>query len=269
MRRVFLISLAALLVGFALVPIAILFLASGLPDFTVRPTGISLEAASHWRGPRLSLLLERENAPLWRSLLRTGFVAFTASLVASTLAVISAYAMTRRRSWATRHGVQFLSLAAYGLPSVFLMLAIHPLLVRLSLGPDVRVWLLHLLYILPMSSILAMGYAASHPMLLDRSAAIDGAGWSGRLIFAYRANLWRGHLAVMSIGCLVSWGDLVFSQQILSVKHKLLADLYDLRYFDNDSTTPDYASAAIFSLVLTAMAVVLAWIIAATNRRGV
>ncbi len=257
-----------MLLLFALLPLAVLVLASGLPEQAVQPNGIPLGSFADWRGPRVSLLGESSNAVLWYSLVRTTAVAVSVSLAASSLAMVAMYLTTRRRSRLTRRGTQFLALAAYGVPSIFLLMAVQPVLRSLSIKGDAALWLLHFLYILPMSAILALGYTASHPHLYDRSAALDGAGWSTRLVLAYRANLWRGHLAMISIGALISWGDIVFSQQLLSGPSKLLVDLYVLRYFENDSTFPDYPGAALFALVLTSIAIAFAAIVAGTNRRG-
>lgn len=260
---------AAMLLLFALLPLAVLVLASGLPEGAVQPNGIPLHSYPQWRGPRVSLLWDSSNAVLWHSLVRTTALAISVSLAASTVAMVAMYLTTRRRSRLTRRGTQFLALAAYGVPSIFLLMAVQPVLRQYSIGGDAAVWLLHFLYILPMSAILALGYAASHPHLYDRSAALDGAGWRTRLGLAYRANLWRGHLAITSIGALISWGDIVFSQQLLSGSSKLLVDLYVLRYFENDSTFPDYPGAALFALVLVSIAVGFAAIVAGTNRRGI
>jgi len=268
-RQILLFGLAALLLSFALVPLAVLLLASGLPTTSVQPNGIPFEAFSQWRGPRLSLLWESPNRVLWSSLARTMAIAISVSLASSTVAVVGTYLVTRRRSPIARRATQFLALAAYGVPSVFLLMAVQPLLLRVPMTSDARVWLLHFFYILPMAAILTLGYATAHPHLLDRSAAIDGARWRSRLVLAYRANLWRGHLAVASIGALISWGDIVFSQQILSGSSKLLVDLYILRYFENDSTVPDYPGASLFALILAGIAVALALVVAATNRRGI
>lgn len=268
MRYLLLWLLAALLIGIALAPIGFLVLAAGLPDMAVRPNGIQFETFSQWRGPRWDLLVEPANDVLWASLWRTLAVAFTVALAASSVAIVGAYLATRRGSVAVRRSAQALALTAYGLPSVFLLIAFYPLLTVLPIIPILKVSLLHFLYILPMSSILALGYALSHPYLLDRSAALDGAGWAARFALAYRANLWRGHLAVFAIGMLISWSDIVFSQQLLSGDSKLLVDLYVLRYFLGDSTFPDYSSAALFSLLLTGVAVALAFAVAYSNRKG-
>ncbi len=268
MGRILPALLAALLAGFALLPIAMLLLASGLPQLSVRPSGIPWDSFSAWRGPRLSLLWAESNAGLLQSLLRTTLLALAASVTAASLSLVSAYLITRRRSRLFRQGVQALSLAAYGLPSVFLFLAVAPLLTGSPFPALTKVWIMHTLYILPMTLVLALGYAAAHPFLLDRSVAMDGARWPSRFTFAYRAKLWRAHLALISIGMLISWGDLVFSQQMLAADSKLLADLFDLRFFNNDSTFPDYPSAALFSLVLMLIATCLASVIALTNRRG-
>ncbi|GGN62922.1 hypothetical protein GCM10011349_47050 [Novosphingobium indicum] len=269
MRQATLTLLALALVLFALLPLIVLLLASGLPDLAVRPEGIAWEAFRHWKGPRLSLLWDPSNDVMWVSLWRTTWLALSASMAASTLAIVAAYLATRQRSRFWRRGTQFLSLVAYGLPSIFLLIAYQPYLLELPIEPLARVWLLHFLYLLPMCSILTIGYAESYPHLLDRSAAIDGAGWGERFKLAYQGNLWRGHLAVTCIGTLISWGDIVISQQLLSGESKLLVDLYILRYFQNDSTFPSYTSAALFSLVLGLIAIILAFIIAATNRRSV
>jgi ABC-type glycerol-3-phosphate transport system permease component len=260
--------LATALVLFALFPLAVLFVAASLPDHVFGLSGIPPAAFRHLGALRVGLLFDPDNAELWASLWRTTAIALSVSATTSTLGIVAAYLVTRQHSRRWRKGTQFFALAAYGLPSVFLLMAFRPLLIALPLAPLARVWILQCLYILPMSSILTLGYAASHPHILDRSAAIDGAHWRSRFWLAYRANLWRGHLAVTCIGILVSWGDIIFSQQMLPTRSKLLVDLYVLRYFDTDSTFPDYSSAALFALVLTLIAAVLALFIAVTNRRG-
>nr|WP_299856258.1 hypothetical protein [Sphingomonas bacterium] len=195
-------------------------------------------------------------------------VAFSVSFCAALLAICTSYVVSRRRSPWGRVGVRTLALAAYGLPSIFLVFGLLTMLLNVTDSPLVRVWLIHFFYIFPMSLIIALGYATSHSMRLDRSAALDGAVWWERLWLTWRAHLWRGHVAIFSIGALISWGDIVFSRQLLPTPSRLLADLYIYRYFDLDTTVPDYPAAAMFSLVLTLLAAVLATFVAITSREG-
>jgi ABC-type maltose transport system permease subunit len=266
MRYPILTCLTVTMIGFALLPIAVLWVASGLPDSLVRPNGIGLDALSEWRLPRLSKLMAPENEPLWASLARTIGISFTVAAAASSLAIISGYVQARWRSHMLRKWTRLLALAAYSLPSIFLLLAFQPLIGILPIRPLTQVWLLHFIYILPMSMILALGYAATYPHLYDRSAALDGATWMSRFILAYRLALWRGHLAIGCIGVLISWGDIIFSQQLLPATSKLIVDLYVLRYFDNDSTYPDYVGASVFSLIICLIALFLAIAIAISKR---
>lgn len=268
MQRLCMSGLALWLVSFALFPIAVLMLAAGLGMNDARPNGISAGAFAHWRFPPFSNLNEPANDALWHSLERTVIIAITASLLVSTVTITSAYLLTRRSSRWAGSSAKLLALAAYGLPSVFLLFAFEPARVALDLPADVAVWLLHLVYILPMAALLTVAYAEAHTRRLDRAAALDGASWPRRFWLAYRGSLWRGHLGVFAIGVFISWGDVAFSRQLLTGDSKLLVDLYILRYFDLNTTTPDYAGAALFSLVLISIAVVLAAAVAATTRRG-
>jgi ABC-type glycerol-3-phosphate transport system permease component len=264
-------ALRVVLVIWAILPLVILVFAALLSDTYLDSLGIRFPLSIHeWKGLRLERLFDPVIEPLWYSALRTLALAATVSAIASTIAVLSGYLVTRLRNSLLQRATEISAILAYSLPTIFLLIVLQPLLPKgVFFPPEIKVGILHFSFVFPLAILLSLSYSRALTKAIDRSAAVDGASWPGRFLISYWAELWRAHLAIFSICLVVSWGDLLFSNYFFQSAHdKLIVDLYVLSYFDESRTASAYSGAALFGvLVLGIPALIMAFVVAMAEDR--
>lgn len=258
------------ILAFTLAPFIALGMAAGAPLSLLSQSvhGLDLGAAVQaWDPANAAQALQgSEGGLLLTSLARTLVLSLSVGAATSSLAILGGFVSTRSRVPLMKLGVRTAPLLAYALPSVFLVIAAPAWLY--GLPPLWQVWSLHFIYLFPLAAILAVATCLTLPKALERSAAIDGAGWITRFRLIWSATLWPTHVGIFCISALISWSDIVFSNYFLAERDKLIVDLYVLRYFDQTSSVVRYDSAAVFGVILTLLALGMSAIVARTLAFG-